>query len=231
MTFQNGQGCPWFHAEATFLLRKNSRPEVCTDVHFWTGYFKRLTESYILRAATGNPQRIRSGTDAAGSMKKQVCDANLQPKNVQGCTFLGEDVRGSTQKRRFVLCTNLVGRTPKDGRGISQKQVFEQNLSSTDVHGRTSVERYTEVHFWTGYFKRLEDGFKKAGGFFERSFHHGRLLLKQACFAGFGDDLIGAENHNNADNRFKESERGGITEVIADKKCASKDVGIQDIGG
>ena len=89
--------------------------------------------------------------------------ANLQPKNVQGCTFLGEDVRGSTQKRRFVLCTNLVGRPPKDGRGISQKQVLEQNLSSTDVHGRTSVERYTDVHFWTGYFKRLtESMFSKA---------------------------------------------------------------------
>ena len=67
------------------------------------------------------------------------------------------DVRGSTQKRRFVLCTNLVVRTPKDGRGISQKQVLEQNLSSTDVHGRTSVERYTDVHFWTGYFKRLTE--------------------------------------------------------------------------
>ena len=37
---------------------------------------------------------------------------------------------------------------PKDGRGISQKQVLEQNLSSTDVYGRTSVERYTDVRFW-----------------------------------------------------------------------------------
>ena len=27
--------------------------------------------------------------------------ANLQPKNVQGCTFLGEDVGGSTQQRVF----------------------------------------------------------------------------------------------------------------------------------
>ena len=62
-----------------------------------------------------------------------------------------------------MLCTNLVVRTPKDGRGISQKQVLEQNLSSTDVHGRTSVERYTDVHFWTGYFKRLtENMFSKA---------------------------------------------------------------------
>jgi len=40
------RGCRWFHAEATFLLRKNSRPEVYTDVHFWTGYFKRLAEKF-----------------------------------------------------------------------------------------------------------------------------------------------------------------------------------------
>ena len=43
--FQNGHGCPWFHATAMFLRCKNSRPEVYTDVHFWTVYFKRLTES------------------------------------------------------------------------------------------------------------------------------------------------------------------------------------------
>ena len=30
---------------------------------------------------------------------------------------------------------------PKDGRGIGQKQVLGQNLFSTDVHGRTSVEK------------------------------------------------------------------------------------------
>jgi len=39
----------------------------------------------------------------------------------------------------------LAANSPKDGRGISQKQVLFQNLSSTDVHGRTSVERYTDV--------------------------------------------------------------------------------------
>ena len=66
---------------------------------------------------------------------------------------MGEDVRGSTQKRRFVLCTNLVVRTPKGGREISQKQGLEQNLSSTDVHELTSVERYTEYILWrTGSF-------------------------------------------------------------------------------
>ena len=70
----------------------------------------------------------------------------LVAQECTGRTFLGEDVRGSTQKRRFVLCTNLVVRTPKDGREISQKQLLEQTLSSTDVHGRTSVERYTDIH-------------------------------------------------------------------------------------
>ena len=41
----------------------------------------------------------------------------------------------------------------KDGRGIGQKQGLEQNLSSTDAHGRTSVERYTEYILWrTGSF-------------------------------------------------------------------------------
>ena len=43
-----------------------------------------------------------------------------------------------------VICTNLVVRTPKDGRGISQKQVLEQNLSSTDVHGRTLFNSATD---------------------------------------------------------------------------------------
>ena len=33
-TAHHGQGCPWFHAVAMFLPRKNSRSEVYTDVHF-----------------------------------------------------------------------------------------------------------------------------------------------------------------------------------------------------
>ena len=45
----------------------------------------------------------------------------------------------------FCVRTKLAFNAPKDGRGIGQKQVLEQNLSSTDVHGRTSVERYTDV--------------------------------------------------------------------------------------
>ena len=32
--------------------------------------------------------------DAAGSKQKQVCKANLQPRNEHGGSFWGEDVRG-----------------------------------------------------------------------------------------------------------------------------------------
>ena len=48
----------------------------------------------------------------------------------------------------FCARTKLAINAPKDGRGIGQKQVLEQNLSSTDVHGRTSVERYTDAQQW-----------------------------------------------------------------------------------
>ena len=48
---------------------------------------------------------------------------------------------------------------PKDGRGISQKQVLEQNLSSTDVHGRTSVERYTDVQLLNSLFQKANGEF------------------------------------------------------------------------
>ena len=48
----------------------------------------------------------------------------------------------------FCAFTKLAINAPKDGRGIGQKQVLGQNLSSTDVHGRTSVERYTDVQQW-----------------------------------------------------------------------------------
>ena len=60
-----------------------------------------------------NPQRIRSGTDAAGSRQKQVCRANLQLKNVHGRTFLSEDggglnsidVLGASLKLEVKECT------------------------------------------------------------------------------------------------------------------------------
>ena len=40
-------GCPWFHAVAMFLWNKNSRPEVYTEVHFWTGYFQKAYGKFI----------------------------------------------------------------------------------------------------------------------------------------------------------------------------------------
>ena len=45
----------------------------------------------------------------------------------------------------FCALTKLAFNAPKDGRGIGQKQVLEQNLSSTDIQGCISVERYTDV--------------------------------------------------------------------------------------
>ena len=41
-------GCPWFHAAAMFLRCKNSRPEVYTEVHFWTVYFQKAYGKGIL---------------------------------------------------------------------------------------------------------------------------------------------------------------------------------------
>ena len=64
--------------ERCFYASKNSRPEVYTDVHFWTVYFKRLTEEYALRyaAAENSPRRIRTAMDGGGSTQQRVCAAN-----------------------------------------------------------------------------------------------------------------------------------------------------------
>ena len=127
---------------------------------------------YLLRCCEKiNPQRIISDMDVGGSRQERVRSANSSLSSCTGMyncltVYFKRLTEGLFSERTgmsvvplrsdvFALCTNLVGRTPKDGRGISQKQVLEQNLSSTDVHGRTSVERYTDVHFWTVYFKRL----------------------------------------------------------------------------
>ena len=83
---------------------------------------------------------------------------------------------------RFGLCTNLVAGTPKDGRGISQKQVLEQNLSSTDVHGRTSVERYRDVRFLTVYFKRLTERLNTASeksSTYQNCYGWGRIVFSK----------------------------------------------------
>ena|GEM_PF-5898882 len=59
-------------AAAMFLQRKNSRPEVYTDVHFWTGYFQKANGKpyFTVCAATENPQRIissKNNTEIIGS--------------------------------------------------------------------------------------------------------------------------------------------------------------------
>ena len=59
----------------------------------------------------------------------------------------------------FRAYAKLAINAPKDGRGISQKQVLEQNLSSTDVHGRTSVERYTDVQLLNSLFQKANGEF------------------------------------------------------------------------
>ena len=41
-------GRPWFHAAAMFLWNKNSRPEVYTEVHFWTVYFQKAYGKAVL---------------------------------------------------------------------------------------------------------------------------------------------------------------------------------------
>ena len=69
-TYQNGPGGPWSQAVAMFLRSKNSRPEVYTDVHFWTGYFKRLTAKRLFRTA------MEGGGDVRGSTQQRVCFAN-----------------------------------------------------------------------------------------------------------------------------------------------------------
>ena len=62
----------------------NSSLSSCTGMYnCLTVYFKRLTESYILRAATGNPQRIISDMDVGGFRQERVRTAN---SSLSSCT-------------------------------------------------------------------------------------------------------------------------------------------------
>ena len=121
-TYQKRHGCRWFHAAA--CLRSKHVGKKCTGRTFFTvpaGVFCALLASTPSISKGLRQMVFQDGQGCPWFRAATSLPANLQPKNVQGCIFLGEDVRGSTQKRRFVLCTNLVVRTPKDGRGISQK--------------------------------------------------------------------------------------------------------------
>ena len=79
----------------------------------YTVYFKRLTANGISERA-GCPWFY-----AATSLP-----ANLQPKNVHGCIFLGEDGGGSTQKR-----VRLRTRSPK----IDKEVNFWARISGVQV--------------------------------------------------------------------------------------------------
>ena len=128
--------------------------------------------AHILDFYNQQPRRKRRGTVL--NVSHCVCDSAWMPvvPNRNECVNLQRPCyklpcefykKKFFVKHRFcltrppsvaVLNTNLVVRTPKDGRGISQKQVLEQNLSSTDVHGRTSVERYTDVRLLNSLFSK-----------------------------------------------------------------------------
>ena len=57
---------------------------------------------------------LNSGTDAAGSKQQTSLQANWQPKNEQGCSFLGEGGGGSTQQRVcgcFLYAPSIAERT------------------------------------------------------------------------------------------------------------------------
>ena len=82
------------------FLDSPSRPEVYTDVHFWTVYFKRLTEEYALRYAVAAKKLILNVSEppwTAVVLRRSEFACELVAHECTGRTFVGEDVRGSTQ--------------------------------------------------------------------------------------------------------------------------------------
>ena len=80
MVFQNGQGCPWFHAEASFLPKKLVvekrtrkyafqqpagviRSAPCIRYHYFQKRWKGAATSCCTQI---NPQRIRTDKDVRG---------------------------------------------------------------------------------------------------------------------------------------------------------------------
>ena len=64
-TYQNGQGCPWFHAAASLVIRLNSEPKNVQDVHSWAclrlicaraSYLHRLFQKAYGRGLQEMPQ-------------------------------------------------------------------------------------------------------------------------------------------------------------------------------
>ena len=62
----------------------------------------------------------------------------------------------------------LVVRTPKDGRDINQKRVLYKTRLFPTYTEVCREKVYTDVHFWTVYFKRLTEKFvSNAAGYAE----------------------------------------------------------------
>ena len=109
-------------------------------------------------------QEVRQGKCISRCLNNPAEKLRLFDQNCQGWQWFHTEAM-------FCARTKLAFNAPKDGRGIGQKQVLGQNLSSTDVHGRTSVERYTDAqqlkmvqmvsqpHFFCDFLSSLPDAF------------------------------------------------------------------------
>ena len=87
-TYQNRHGRRWFQAESSSHCELAAKE--CTGGTFFSVPVVLFCLTPCIYASISK-RHFRSGTDAAGSTQQQVCPANLQRKNVYGCTFLRED--------------------------------------------------------------------------------------------------------------------------------------------
>ena len=87
-SFQNRHGWRWFQAESSSHCELAAKE--CTGGTFFSVPVVLFCLTPCIYASISK-RHFRSGTDAAGSTQQQVCPANLQRKNVYGCTFLRED--------------------------------------------------------------------------------------------------------------------------------------------
>ena len=117
-------------------LSRSVHPCTLLDASFCGAKTSPLCET------TDIPVRSETTRRLANSNRRRIFDTlRIFSSGRDAAGYIRSDVSASLK---------LAVNSPKDGRGISQKQVLFQNLSSTDVYGRTSVERYKDVHFWQG---------------------------------------------------------------------------------
>ena len=85
---------------------------------FRTSETSLLVNTSGIRAATENPQRIRTDKDVRGSMQKQVfCQKNLSLKSVHGSTLFNS--------LRLIFACALSFQNGQGCPWIEQKQVFQ----------------------------------------------------------------------------------------------------------